>query len=101
MSDPFRRTKMKGIDMKNEGRSRALLGIASVGRAALLLLGLLAMLVLVSVMAVLVPVVLTATAFPAIAAWQKRYPIARRHRGSSSEPSAPRGAAASQGQQKP
>ena len=79
---------MKGIDMKDDGNHRAFRGVASVGRAALLLLGLLAMLVLVSVMAILVPVVLTATALPAITAWRKRLPWVGR-RGSISEPSAP------------
>ena len=86
--------------MKDEGNPRAFRGIASVGRAALLLLGILAMLALVSVMAVLVPVVLAATAFPAITAWQRRYPRVRRRGGNISKLSPPRRAVASRGQQK-
>jgi hypothetical protein len=70
-----------------------------VGRAALLCLGLLAMLALVFTMAVLTPLMLAASAFPATTARQKRELRGRRHGRTPSELSAPRKAVTSQGQQ--
>ncbi len=89
---------MKRIDMK-EIDFRALRGVAWVGKAALICLGLLAMLALVATMAVLTPLMVTATAFPATTVWQKREWRGRRHGRTASELSAPREAVASRGQQ--
>ena len=89
---------MKGTDMKVTD-SRALRGVAWVGKAALFCLGLIAMLALVVTVAVLTPLMLTATAFPATTVWQKRDLRGRRHGRATSEPSVPRKAVAAQWQQ--
>ena len=73
--------------------------VAWVGRAALLCLGLFAMLTLAVTVAVLMPVMLAATAFPAITVRRKR-PTRARRRGGTSKPPAPRTVVAFQGQQK-
>jgi hypothetical protein len=90
---------MKGIEM-NVINAWARRVVAWMGRAALLCLGLFAMLTLAVTVAVLMPVMLAATAFPAITVRRKRPPRARRHGGGTSKPPAPRPAVAFQGQQK-
>jgi len=88
---------MKGIDMKGTN-SWAYRGVAWVGKGALFCLGLVVMLALVAVVAVLVPVMLAAAALPAAMVRQRRGPKGRRYGRSTSKPSAPRKAVASQGQ---
>ncbi len=78
-----------------EINSRAFRGVAWVGKAVLLCLGLLAMLALAVMMAVLTPVMLTATALPATTVRQKRDLRGRRHGGNTSKLSVQRKAVAS------
>ena len=68
---------MKGIYMK-EIKHLVLRGVGWVGEAALLSLGLLAMLALVVLMGVLTAVMLTATALPVTAVRHKRWLKGRR-----------------------
>ena len=89
---------MKAIDTQ-ETDSRAFRGLAWVGKAALFLLGLLAILALVSMMALLVPVMLAAIAYPAITDRQRRGPRDRRHGANTSQLSSPRRTVASRVQQ--
>lgn len=90
----LRKTRMKGIEMKENNR-QALRGVVWVGNAALFCLGLLAMLALVVVITLLTAVMLTATILPAPAARQKRDLRGGRDSGNFSEFSAPRRAVAS------
>ncbi len=89
---------MKGNAIR-EINHRVFRRVVWVGKAALLCLGLLAMVALVVVMTVLTAVMLAATALPKTVAWHKRDPRVRRYSGYASEFSAPRKAVASPGQQ--
>ena len=80
---------MKGIHVK-EIKHLALRGVGLASKAALLSLGLVAMVALVVVMGVLTAVMLTATALPAAAVSNKRERRGRRESKNTSEISAPR-----------
>lgn len=94
----LRRPRVKRVNIKVTG-SRALFGVAWVGKAALSCFGLVAALALVLVIFVLTPVMLATIALCATTPRPKRKPTARRHGSTTSGLSAPRKAVASRGQQ--